>query len=302
MPDIALHLLRAPLLVALWFAACAPAPPTANMFGTPVPVAIEGYTGNAMEPFLSRNGATLFFNDRNDPGDQTDFHWATRLSATRFRYRGRVAGANSPALDGVASMSAAGRLCFISTRAYDQTLATLFCGDWRGGGVHTVTLQRRATPRIRGQVIFDAELAADGRTAVLSQGTFTGGPAPERAVLRLARRVGDALVLSPANDRLFAALNGDGLTYAAALSADGLAMAYTHPTGWGPFAHPAIWIARRRSPDAPFGQPLRIAAIEGFAEAPTFTPDGRTILYHRREGDHARLWSITLPARDRPRV
>src|SRR5690348_17976129 len=106
------------LLALLLLAACAaPAPaepPSWARYAAPQPVMLEGYDGDAMEPFLSRDGRTLFFNNRNDPTDQTDLHWAERIDDTHSRYRGKIDGANSDALDGVATMSTTNRFCFIS--------------------------------------------------------------------------------------------------------------------------------------------------------------------------------------------
>lgn len=94
-------------------------------FQSPAPVTILDCDGDAMEPFLSRDGAILFFNNRNDPPDQTDLHWAERIDDLTFRYRGRIEGANSAHLDDVPTMARNGRFCFVSPRAYEQTLATL---------------------------------------------------------------------------------------------------------------------------------------------------------------------------------
>jgi len=109
--------------LALLAACSAPAPETspdserAAGFGEPQPAVILGYDGDVMEPFLSRDGETLFNNDSNAPTAQTDLHWATRIDDLEFRYRGRVEGANSAMLDGVASVSRDGAFCFVSTRA-----------------------------------------------------------------------------------------------------------------------------------------------------------------------------------------
>ena len=59
------------LLAAPSGVAARPAPAWAT-FGAAQPVTILGYADHAMEPFLSRDGAILFFNNRNDPPEQTD--------------------------------------------------------------------------------------------------------------------------------------------------------------------------------------------------------------------------------------
>jgi hypothetical protein len=94
----------------------------AQTFASPQAVTLEGYDGAAMEPFLSRDGQTLFFNNRNDPSKQTGLYWATRIDARTFRFRGLVEGVRSNDLDGVPTMSRAGRFCFVSPRTYRQTV------------------------------------------------------------------------------------------------------------------------------------------------------------------------------------
>src|SRR5258706_15067518 len=109
-------------------AAIAGAAPLANEWSTPEPVRIEGYSGEAMEPFLSRDGHCLFINTRNDPGADTDIHFARRRDDGTFVHQGVLAGTQSPAPDGVPPLSRDGHFCFISPRDYRQTLNSVFCG------------------------------------------------------------------------------------------------------------------------------------------------------------------------------
>src|SRR5690349_21866005 len=109
-------------------------------FGAPQRVAIRGYGGDAMEPFITRDGRYLLFNNRNDPRVDTNLHYAERVDDVTFDYRGELKGANSPALDGVASVDRDGNLFFISTRSYGQTLSTVYRGRFNGGAVSGVEL------------------------------------------------------------------------------------------------------------------------------------------------------------------
>jgi hypothetical protein len=266
--------------------------PTPAPFQSPEPVAILGYDEDAMEPFLSRDGALLFFNNSNDPAVQTDLHWAERIDAVTFRYRGRIAGANSDQLDGVATMSASGRFCFVSLRAYDETLASIFCGVWRDGRVFAPALQRAAAPGIPGRVVFDAELDVRGDTLIVAEGLFRGGTVPVAADIRQARRIGGAFRLSPADDALFAALNTEALEYGAGLSADALTLAFTRLEGRPPLGGTSIWLSVRRNRSDPFGDPVQVTAIDGFAEAPTFAPDGNALYYHKLDGERFSIWRV----------
>jgi hypothetical protein len=284
------------MLLALCGCAQAPIPsaPSWARFESPSPVTILGYDGQAMEPFLSRDGALLFFNNKNDPPDETDLHWAERIDDLTFRYRGRIEGANSASLDGVATTARDGRFCFISSRSYDETLATIYCGDWSEGRVIEPVLQTDATAHIRGQVVFDVELDADDGSLVYAEGDFSHGDRPRGADLHLARWIDGAFRLIPADDRLFAAINTEALEYAGALSADGRVLSFTRFEGLPPFGHFSIWIARREGPADPFDAPVRVEAIEGYAEAATFSPDGRALYFHRLRGSRFSIWRVAF--------
>ncbi len=65
-------------------------------------VTIANYSGDAMKPFLTRDGRFLLFNNLNDP---------------------RV---NTSALEAVPSVSCSGELYFVSTRSYQETFSTIY--------------------------------------------------------------------------------------------------------------------------------------------------------------------------------
>ena len=74
--------------------------------GKPVPVTIQGYHGDAMEPFVSPDGKYLFFNNRNDAGTDTNLYFARRVNDTTFSYGGADRRRQQSALDAVASIDA----------------------------------------------------------------------------------------------------------------------------------------------------------------------------------------------------
>src|SRR5882762_4659758 len=104
-------------------------------FSKPERVMIRGYDGEAMEPFVSRDGKYLFFNNSNDPKVNTDLHWAKRVDDATFQYKGKIGGVNTDALEGVASMDRTNRFYFVSTRSYNQTASTLYRGTFKEGNV-----------------------------------------------------------------------------------------------------------------------------------------------------------------------
>jgi hypothetical protein len=60
-------------------------------FRAPEHVTITGYSGDAMEPFLSRDGQQLFFNSAGGPTDK-DLFQAAFVDATTFAFRAPVGG------------------------------------------------------------------------------------------------------------------------------------------------------------------------------------------------------------------
>lgn len=260
------------------------------------PVRIEGYADEAMEPFLSRDGRFLFFNTRNDPGANTNIHFAEASSPeardSEFIYRGILGGTVSYALDGTPTMSADGRFCFVSPRDYRRALITVYCGTFDGERVNGVQPQSTLPAERLGRLIFDVELASDGQTMIFAEGTFSDDDAPDDADLYLAVPGKRGFIRSPDSAKILANVNTDNLEYAPSLSADGLDLYFTRVTGIWLFRKPRIFHARRNGLDAPFGKPVQIEAIEGFVEGPSIAADN-TLYFHRRLEDRYAIWRLT---------
>jgi hypothetical protein len=89
-----------------------------------------------------------------------------------------------------------------------------------------------------------------------------------------------------------ARINTGRLQYAANISASELEFFFTrlYPAG------PATFMAVRSDTSQPFGKPLKIAAITGFAEAPSISPDGKSLYYHHQDLDRVfRIYRVTRP-------
>jgi hypothetical protein len=71
--------LRIAALLLIGATAAAAADRDAGSFKAPQIVTIRGYQDDAMEPFLSRDGKILFFNNLNEPSVNTDIHYAVRI-------------------------------------------------------------------------------------------------------------------------------------------------------------------------------------------------------------------------------
>jgi hypothetical protein len=76
MPAPSIARRSAPRLAAgvVWALTAPMAAAAAEEFSGPRAVEIVGYRDHAMEPFVSRDGRYLLFNNRNDPSENTDLH------------------------------------------------------------------------------------------------------------------------------------------------------------------------------------------------------------------------------------
>ncbi len=246
-----------------------------------------------MEPFISRDGQYLLFNTTNQAPNIPALQYATRVDGQTFTYQGEIGGANQAgALSGTPTMDDDGNLYFVSTRSYAQTLSTIYTGRFEAGSVSDVALVPGVTGATGGVVDFDVEVSPDGTTLYVSVGTFDGGSAPEKASLAVYDKEGTSFVADPHSARLLHAVNKKKfLTYAASISANGLELFFTRaPTSGG---DPAIYRATRTRTGRPFGHVQRVAAITGFAEAPSISADGSTLYYHQLVGDQFAIECVT---------
>lgn len=260
-------------------------------FSTPERVALRGYSGDAMEPFLSPDGRFLFFNNLNAPSVDTNLHYAERVDALTFDYRGEVLGVNSPSLDAVASMDQNGDFVFVSTRSYQESLSTLYWGKFASGTVSGVSIISGVSRMETGWLNFDAGISPDGQTLYFADGHFASGGIPDSADLVVAARSGSGFQRLPNSADILRNVNSNALEYAPAISADGLDLFFTRLESAS--GEPAIFVARRANTSQSFGTPQKISAITGFVEAPTLSADGRSLYYHKREGSTFVLYRVT---------
>ena len=250
-----------------------------STFHEPQPVEIRGYNGDALEPFVTRDGQWLLFNSAGLPGSDVDIHVARAIDSLNFEYVGRLTGANSYASDITPSVDALGTMYFVSMRG-DRPGYTVHRARFAGGTASSPGVVP-GMPQGTDVFIFDVEVSADGETLYYSNGIYRDRSWPDEADIFVARRRGDAFVRDPDGPRIFAAINtDDALEYGAAVSRDELELFFTRQRG----KETTIYHATRGSRSAPFGPPRRIGAITGFVEAPTLSPDDRAIYYHELEG------------------
>jgi hypothetical protein len=254
-----------------------------DLYVDPQPITIAGYSGSAMEPFISPDGRYLFFNNSNDPGVNTNLQFAERTGRLTFRYLGELPGVNSDVLDAVPSLDTAGHFYFTTVRDYGRTLNSLYTGEFNGKGVANVRpVPGNISPNIPGSINMDAGISPDGQTLYISRAVIVpSAPAPTKSELLLARLKGGIFSIDPDSARILKNINTGDLQYAPAISADGLELYFTRagPTSVN------ILVATRTSVNEPFGEPLALRQLMGFVEAPSISLDRKEMFFHKKVGD-----------------
>jgi hypothetical protein len=256
-------------------------PGDCTAFSNATLVAINGYTGDAMEPFICKNGEYLFFNNRNDPATNTDIYYASRVDDQTFTFVGPLPGVNSPQLDAVASLDSLGNFYFISTRSYSTSLSTVYTGTFSGSAVNSVALVPGISLLRPGWVNFDAEISADGQTLWFDDGHFSATGELQAATIAMAERQGGTFVRQADSANVLQTINASGLNYAPCISADGLELFFTRVNSAASGASPAIYRAARADVNSAFEAPQQLAVARGFVEAPSLSGDGRLLYFHK---------------------
>lgn len=248
-------------------------------------VTVTGYSDHIMEPFISRDGNMLMFNNSNE-APNTNLHWATRVNDSIFAYNGEINGVNTASLEGVPTIDSEGNFYFVSTRNYDQTLATLYQGIFSNGSV-TNLKQVANIPRYQGGwVNFDVEVDSAGETLYFVDGRFDQSGGPYEADIDIARKVKGTFQRQSNSDEILANINTGALEYAACISADNLELYFTRvATPLSVASKPELFVANRTSVYEPFRAPVKIQNITGFVEAATISPGGKILYYHKKGSD-----------------
>jgi Tol biopolymer transport system component len=285
-----------PLLFSQNAARCAPAAVN-NEFSNPVKVTISGYSGHAMEPFISRVGNYLFFNSLND-GLDTSLYYAERIDDITFVSKGKIAGGVNgipPHLDAVASMDASGRFHFISTRDYPGDYKNVFSGEFSAGSVSNLHAQTgNFYIESPGWIIMDAEVSPDGSALYFVNAHFSTGTVPDLSDIGVAIRSGDDFNSAANSSEIMQNINtGDCLEYAPAISNNGLELFFTRLDPRS--GSSGIYVAKRDATSVPFKAPEIIGALSGFVEAPSITNDGKTLYYHYIDDGTFAIYKISRP-------
>jgi hypothetical protein len=125
------------ILIALSFITKQTFCQTTPVFGSEIKVTINGLTFDAMEPFISLDGNTLFFNSINSGGN-TNLYYAAKINDSTFNYIGLVGGCHdlSPShLDAVASIDSINNFFWTSLRS----IPNLYRGKYLAGNVNNIS-------------------------------------------------------------------------------------------------------------------------------------------------------------------
>lgn len=266
-------------------------------FDSPEKVTIIGYSGSAMEPFISRDGAYLFFNNFGGPTGK-DLFYATFIDETTYQFQGAITAINTAAVDGVPTMDTAYTFYYVTTANYNppDTYDTLYRGTWNGSTVTDSAALAGLALTTPGIISFDIEISADGTTIYFADGDFSGGKGfPETADIVIAVDRGNGFVRDPKSETITANLNTTDLEYASCVSGDGLELFFTRLN----IDTLQTWIYRSTRPEigSAFAAPELIDTIDGFVEAPTLSPDEQSLYYHRLNTDTGlfEIYRVTRP-------
>jgi Tol biopolymer transport system component len=289
--EVAMVLASAVFIFGLHGCTGSGSPVPASPFANPQPVTISGYSGDAMEPFISRDGNFLFFNDRNT-APTTRLYYATQIDPLHFQFQGEVGGVNTAQLDAVPSLDSLGNFYFISNRSYSQNLSTVYAGTFNAGNVAAVAPVPGIVARGAGVVDFDAEISGDGHTLYFSEGPLDNTGQPQGSQIIISTRDAAGFTRLSNSGAILQQINAGTLNYAAAMSSSELEIFFTRLDATGP----AIYEAARPDKASAFGTPARIAAIRGFAEAPSLSPDEKSLYYHLRTASGGfTIYRVTRP-------
>ncbi len=245
-------------------------------------ITIDGYDGQAMEPAVTADGQTLFFNNENDASAQTDLHFATRTGDLTFKYAGKIPAINSDKLDAIPSIDESGRFYFTSLRSYAEDLQSLYTGVFKNGAVVDLRVVRGdINPKAGGEINMDAGISFDGHQMYIARARFeSGSVVPKESDLMVANIDGyGAFRIAPDSFAQLINVNSDALEYAPAISADGLELYFTRAIEGGV---PHIMLATRSSVSRPFDAPMALSKLDGFTEAPAIPKDGHEMFFHKK--------------------
>jgi hypothetical protein len=262
-------------------------------FQAPERINIIGYTGHVMEPFIASNDSILFFNNSNDPTENTNLHWAKKVNEFNFQYQGEITNVNTAYLEGVPTMDSLGNFYFVSIRSYLSSLSSIYQCQFSNGAVNNVQLVQGISKLQAGWINFDAEVTADGQFLYFVDGTMDQYGRPSFADIVIAEKTQSGFQRITNSSAILQNINTDDLEYAACISHDQLELYFTRIIL--PITNntsPEIFYATRENINLPFNNPVKINNINGFVEATTVTKNQSILYFHKKENNLFVLYRI----------
>lgn len=259
-------------------------------FGPEIKVTVTGLAFDAMEPFISLDGNTMFFNSLNSGGN-TNLYYASKVNDSTFTYIGLVGGCYDPSpghLDGVASLDSLNNFFWVSLRNYPTVFDNLHRGVYSAGNVSAITRVHGDfniyTP---GWLVMDAAINYQSDLLYYCNAFFNSCAfgMPCQARLGVAQKVNDSTFNKLINtDALFANINDTNyIVYAPQVTKDGLEIYYTRILK--STINSEICVSVRNAVTDPFSLPAVIHSNLGSVpEAATPTTDKQKIYYHQKDG------------------
>jgi hypothetical protein len=266
------------------------------LFGPEKIVTINGLTFDAMEPNISSDGVTLFFNNLND-GINTKLFYATRVNDTTFTFVGELPGANqlnNPQLDAVPDLDGFGHFYWTSTRDYPNQLDNLFHGIIVDGIVTNIgRVHGDFNKNIPGWLIMDHGISYDGQYLYFNNARFDGSNCTGvcETELGIAQKINDTLFTTLTDsDLILSEINNPNyIYYAPCISSDHKELYYTRylKETITPATQFDICVAVRTTLSEPFSTPqvLFSAPLAELIEAPTLSFDKSKMYYHKKTTD-----------------
>lgn len=265
-------------------------------FGLPTEVSINGYTDHAMEPFISPDGTTLFFNSIND-GNNTKLYYATKVDATTFTFVGELEGVNevqSAQLNAVADLDNLNNFYWTSGRDYPNEPDNLHHGIFENGNVTSIG-------RVRGDfynydigwLVMDHGISYDGQFLFYNNARFDSANCvgPCETFLGIAKRSGNKLFIKTSDsDTILQNINNQNyIYYAPCITQDNLELYYTRfPKGTLDNSTMVdICVATRATESDIFSPPQVLFSdnlMGSIIEAPSLTTDKKIMYYHKKIG------------------
>ena len=270
--------------------------PTANtiVYSNPVQITINGYTSHAMEPFISPDGNTLFFNSIND-GNNTKIYYATKVDNTTFTFEGELEGANetqAAQLNAVADLDALNNFYWTSVRDYPAQIDNLHHGTYTNGAVYDVgRVQGDFYNTNPGWLIMDHGISHDGKFLYYNNARFdeTNCLGPCETFLGIAKLISPKNFMKTADsDDMLQNINDSNyIYYAPCITTDNLELYYTRYAKGIVTANTLaeICVATRAANTDVFSKPVVLFSNtigNGIIEAPTLTTDKQLMYYHQK--------------------